>query len=691
MSDYKALFEEASDILYGFKRVRTYDDKITEYYYKNAEATNADELFIPNTSINSLASFASALQKFKILYVREGSPTPGFEPMPGITTLEEYFSWLSILGNEELGGHRKYTVLPLDEDCFEINANTRAINVPASFKKNGIAVQGDDLAEIVYFKVDRYFDYKDLNTADIYIQWETPKDAEGKSLKAVSEVYVRDIESEPGKLIFGWAISEAITGVSGNLKFSVRFFEWEDADEAKSGSNKKLVYSLSTLTAQVPIQASINLDIQTVENLYIDDCGDRLVQRLENSIIAGGYAAAEPIFVKDLDKPNADLIYDLIFNPDASEDEVQYGYELLAHAYATDTGSVSYIWKKQELNEDNEVTGEEITTSIVENRMVEIEDVANATSEKYPYTLYQMNGSDINGKPIYTVYRGTLPPSVEDVEKGLRLFEKHSAFTADSAGVYWVIAENRITNSSTPAFSKKAMFPRPDYIKITEQPIAKGILRDIDNDDPDLGPVCPLSVKVEDQDSTVQVKTYQWYRDSNYALNFGNEDPAYLLIEGETEATYNATEPGHYRVEITNTRNNAEKVVYSEKSRVTMPAQTPIIEPTGVNAKIFQVSSLSADNCPAVTMNTSVESDGYSVIWYLFENETPVQITEKIDLAPGVVKASFNPFDYEDKIKEVSADHDIDGAYYAIVINNVNDDSASTAAPDYTDMFKITY
>ena len=40
--------------------------------------------------------------------------------MLGITTLEEYFSWIRNLGNIS----KKYTVLPLDEDHFEINTNT---------------------------------------------------------------------------------------------------------------------------------------------------------------------------------------------------------------------------------------------------------------------------------------------------------------------------------------------------------------------------------------------------------------------------------------------------------------------------------------------------------------------------------------------------------------------------------------
>lgn len=236
IADYQKLFKEAADVLTGFKSIRTYDNTNDDgYYYKNDAATSADDLFIQDDSIINLFTFAKALEEHIKLYVRikdaEGNYIgiqDGFEPMNGITSLEEYFSWLKTLGNiqafEDRDFGKKYTILPLDEPHFEINANTRAIQIPNEFKKNGIAVQTDDLAEIVYFEVDRYFDYMDLNNCDIYIQWEIPKSGE----KNVSVPYVRDIESKPGKLIFGWAISDALTGTAGTLKFSVRFFQWKD-------------------------------------------------------------------------------------------------------------------------------------------------------------------------------------------------------------------------------------------------------------------------------------------------------------------------------------------------------------------------------------------------------------------------------------------------------------------------------
>ena len=685
ISAYKALFEEASDILSGYKRVRTYDSKVAAYYYKDAEATEFKNLYKTpvdsegNPAIKDLSTFAAALAEYSILYVKEGEVVEGFEPMLGITTLEEYFSWLRNLGNID----RKYTVLPLDEEHFEINANTRAIAIPASFKKNGIAVQGDDLAEVLYFKIDRYFDYMDLNNCDIYIQWETPKGPDGQTVKSVSPAYIRDIESEPGKLIFGWAISDAVTANSGNLKFSVRFFQWEDEDKAASGAERILAYSFSTLTVTVPIQAGIAFNPE-VDEYVIDDVGNRLIERLENSEIAGGYAAALPVFEKDLDKPNANLIYDL--------DPTTNTLDLLVQAYSTDTGAITYTWKRQDLDENNSVTGQNIETLVGENVFVEVADLNNLSKS---YSYYQQNGSDEDGNPIYTLYTGTIPPSAEDLEsakneelpenKRFKLYVKQSKVVATKAGVYWAIAENRITNSSSSQLSKKAEFPRPEAIKISQAPVEKGIL--VENADGEFE--FALSVAADNTDGTL---SYQWEMDDNYAHQFaGAEGPDFAPIEGANEATYVATKPGHYRVIVTNTRNKSDRVLPEEDrpvSRITYPAQTPIM--LGIDKTFYQLELLTDINCPTITLDSSVESDKYTISWYMSEGANDLPIVEDQELPAGVYVASFNPLAYEEKIIELSVGDDIEGAYYAVVTNHVNGSVAKTSKPTYDNMFKVT-
>jgi hypothetical protein len=66
---YKALFDEASDILRGYKRVRTYNADVIQYFRKNDKPTGVEDLFLPVENINSLKTFATALNDYVILYV----------------------------------------------------------------------------------------------------------------------------------------------------------------------------------------------------------------------------------------------------------------------------------------------------------------------------------------------------------------------------------------------------------------------------------------------------------------------------------------------------------------------------------------------------------------------------------------------------------------------------------------------
>ena len=71
-------------------------------------------------------------------------------------------------------GLYKYVMMPIDEEPFKIDLNTRTIEVPQSFSKCA-SVQSDQLAETIIFIVDRYFDYMDLANTEIFVQWTLPE------------------------------------------------------------------------------------------------------------------------------------------------------------------------------------------------------------------------------------------------------------------------------------------------------------------------------------------------------------------------------------------------------------------------------------------------------------------------------------------------------------------------------------
>lgn len=199
-----------------------------------------------------------------------------------INSLAEYFNNLETI--KGLTNAAPYLILPLDEPFFEINANTRNILVPDEFKRNGIGVTGDSMAESLFFSIDRYFDIQDLSQDNIriYIQWETPAP---NSVKGYSTPWLEDIDTNPGKLIFAWAIPSMLTKVAGNLKFSVRFQQVDNSGQ--------IVYDFSTLPQTVRINAGLNFDLTKVK---VDETSiSTITNRLKNSSI-GGVFIPQPVF-----------------------------------------------------------------------------------------------------------------------------------------------------------------------------------------------------------------------------------------------------------------------------------------------------------------------------------------------------------------------------------------------------------
>jgi len=159
-----------------------------------------------------------------------------------IASLNEYFSYIKTLALID----KKFTMLALDEPTFDIDLNTREITVPEVFQKNGVSVEGDEIAEIIYFKVNRYYDMTDLGDSEtqIYIQWRSAAtDENGEYIEGVSVPWSIDYESQPGYVIFGWPISSKITAEAGQIAFAVRFYKYDE-----TFLSNPLTYSLSTLT-----------------------------------------------------------------------------------------------------------------------------------------------------------------------------------------------------------------------------------------------------------------------------------------------------------------------------------------------------------------------------------------------------------------------------------------------------------
>lgn len=215
----------------------------------------------------------------------------------GDLSLEEYLNRLSELKAKS----PRFVRLPLyeegheDEEIFLINANERTIKIPSSFSKNGIGIVSDELAEILWFKINRYFDIKDfgkavdisdrLNDGDLHIliQWEAPDGTKGASW-----AYAIDPTTDPDYVYFGWAITaEHLTAKAGNIRFAIRIMQYE-YDGAE-----KIAYSFATQAAAVAVKANLSFDL-TEDGVAFEYVNDKIASRLMQ-----GQIAHCPVFAED--------------------------------------------------------------------------------------------------------------------------------------------------------------------------------------------------------------------------------------------------------------------------------------------------------------------------------------------------------------------------------------------------------
>lgn len=204
-----------------------------------------------------------------------------------IYDLDTYFGRLKLLSEIDYS----FLKLPLDEPTFDIvddaTNGRRVIQVPKDFSSNGISVQGDETAEILFFSIDRYYDSTDLWTADMHyvIQWETA------NKKGVTKAFLnkdsRPFIDKDGKLFFGWPISSEITDEAGDVRFSVRIYKFSDTVDEETGK-PKLAFGLNTQAAKVTVNASLAFEFEDEEHFVgaetISKTSD-LVGRIINSTV----------------------------------------------------------------------------------------------------------------------------------------------------------------------------------------------------------------------------------------------------------------------------------------------------------------------------------------------------------------------------------------------------------------------
>lgn len=438
---------------------------------------------------------ASNALKYQILFEKavEALKTHPSDEIPqeerdnlSITTLDDYYAYLPYLMkfplNEAQGEdedvHNYFAKVPLDEDYFKINADTRAIAIPSAFSVNGVGVQGDEIAEVVYFSIDRYFDSVDLASVDnIVIQWQT------RNGTGISQHFGKSIEVIDGreKIVFGWPISSALTGSAGTIRFAVRFYTVDTV-------NQIIKYSLTTLPAEVNINATLDYDL--FDNTIKEPSqSDLITSRIKS---AGVYNAELPVPEAPIitvplhveGQPETARIVDLPVDDQTGE---LGSLKLIVGARPSTIGTIGYEWKKYAyadgdyLSEASDYTG---------GIAVDYLPVTELTEGKLCYTISRDTESGLitatviednstlakNGEGIYCTPGGAIA------------YERVSTAAVNSVGIYTVnvTARNKVnTTSSVMPAADGIKIPGPEtpVIEFTDEEVVSDNIAHIISDD----------------------------------------------------------------------------------------------------------------------------------------------------------------------------------------------------------------
>lgn len=564
------------------------------------------------------------------------------------TNIGQYYAHLVELEEK----NPKFMMLPLDEDPFEINANTRAIKIPASFAK-GSAVREDANSEMIVFTIDRYFDFTDLLECTAYVQWVLPDENHTEGVSAV----IVDETTLPGKLRLGWLITEDIAQYAGKVKFAVRFFK-------KDTANNKYTYVFNTLPAEIAIQAGLEFEGTDLEPVDLSDLFKTFITNSQN-----------PDYIKATAPWFAAPAGQNLPSTAALENDT---CTLVAEAYTTDLGALSYEWH-YEAPENVTVTGSFEERGI--ETKVEFREILNPTT-KVANKAYYIKADD--GGATYIPFT----KSFEELEDGQKVYEKVTLLTIKPleegdkpedkviVGKYWVEATNTVT-SSTPGkegewsntasnTSNKCIIAKPDALvvktavsgtKVMTNGVAelKGEL---------IAPTAGSNVVYKMQFSDVSAESVEVATPTVQSTN-----------------SFSATAAGWYKLSAETSLNRFTEIADLGSCRVVEPIVAPTVAMTyaingeskgAINGTITDTTAQDIVTLTAsigdFPIDNKLKSDGITYEWFVMAADT--------EFVPAVANPAKGPvFEINDNI--ITVDGEPGYAYKCVVTNILADQTAS--------------
>ena len=473
---------------------------------------------------------------------------------PKIENLEQFFGNIQEIAQID----EKFLRLPLDEPMLAINADTRKIDVDSTpFKANGIAVQGDHLAETVFFKIDKYFDYMDLMNTDIYINWKIGSES-GRD-----KCFIKSDSIIPGCIVFGWSIANHMTGKSGALSFAVEL-------EIMHDDGKK--YSLNTLSANLAVKDGLVL-----VNPETYDMKDNVLAILSNSeFTSDGVAAVDPVMwisgggnglVKNIGDEFEPVI-NLAASFDAASGELSSA-PVIMYALATSGRDASILYSDKN-------KGTQISHYVAAP--------AGALNDKVVYFVAE---ESVDAVPAYR-RASEAELAAWESDSPVPLYVEVIEIEVADVGEYYVHAQgvkydeagNKIgasaVTASTPVIVPSAEEPIAVHISAVEQPEVEGYTFDESAANTiylTANEAVSIAASAEfAKEDDFGLLAFSWYKDG---VAVSEDAPVYSAANVSEFAVSAA---GEYYVKASHYRNNEIKEKESEKRLVSALASSMVLE-----------------------------------------------------------------------------------------------------------------
>ena len=164
-----------------------------------------------------------------------------------------------------------------ENNTYDIDLNTRVIAGPAT-----LSVERDHQSSVVYFRVDRYFDYMDLANTVCVVEYTIPGDKSKVPYIYIVPFFDTSAQLTQKKMIFPWVIGNPATQQDGVIEYAIRFFRVSDEDRL----NPVVKYDLHTLPAKARVLPGLDVNENEMKKVYDipADKQDALIQYLRDYI-----------------------------------------------------------------------------------------------------------------------------------------------------------------------------------------------------------------------------------------------------------------------------------------------------------------------------------------------------------------------------------------------------------------------